>query len=335
MQKGSRLGLFLFILNFNVLTMRVFIFPYLYQEFGVMSYLYILIMIFSLGVLFLVIPKRVYEFDFTEKYKNSRFKLFYNVLLIIKVILTIYIASLIIKEIDYISYNIFYFIVGITISALLVSRLKNSEIIEISTWIVMIAIVLYMLAFLHTVDFDTSLIRVFDFKLPKFALYLLIIMIYCDNLLLLLTNKERYQFKKSTIILPIILQFIFLSFELFQLIFSVGETFFLDYEWVGFVSLSFQDVSDYIGNLDFVYLYICTMASVLNTSYVLSTIRHSLNKAKLSFDIIVFILVIGGCYGLIFVPLGITLKILFYISILGGVLIFWIGREYIHARKAR
>jgi hypothetical protein len=292
-------------------------------------------MILILTILFLLIPKRIYEYDFNQRYKNSKFKHVYNALIIFKAIITIFIGSSIIKEVDYVSYNIYYFIVGFLFVSLLVSRLRNSEIIELSTWLVIVAILLYLLAFLHMVPFDISLLRVFKFEVPDISFYLLTLLIYSDNLLILLANKEKYKVKKKSIIFPIVLQFMFLSFELFQIIFSAGEILFLDFEWVGFISLSFQKVSDYIGNLDFVYLYISSMAIVINSSFMISTVRHSYNKANLMLDIIVGVLGIAGCYGLTLLSLRVNLAIMLFISIAGGILILWLGKEYIYARKTR
>ena len=77
------------------------------------------------------------------------------------------------------------------------------------------------------------------------------------------------------------------------------------------------------------------MATVLNTSFMLSTVRHSYNKTGVVFDIVVGILGIIGCYGLSLLPLDTTLAILLFVSILGVVLILWMGKEYLYARKAR
>ena len=322
-------------MNFNTLTLRAFVFPYFYREYGAMSYLYILFLIMALTIMFIFIPQKMYQQDYTKSYQNSSFKYLYNTILVLKVILKIYVASSIIKKIDYIPYNIFYFIVGILLVSIIISRLKNSDIIELSTWFVIFGIVLYFLAFLHTVPFDLSIMRVFEFKNPSLAVYLFILLIYSDNILIFLTNKERYVFNKKTIILSVILQFVFFSFELYQMIFSAGEILFKDYEWIGFISLSFQKVSDYIGNLDFVYLYIVTMSSVLNSAFILSTIRNSFKKNSIMLDVSFVVLALVGCILLSLLSIKSTLTIFIIVAASGGILIIWLGKEYRNARKNR
>lgn len=336
LRQTSKISLFLFLLNYNYIFLRLIIFPYMYVEYSYMAYLYIAIIIVILLLLFLFIPKVVYKTNLNEKYKNSKFKHIYNIILLLKNILYIYIGSLLIQRIDYDMLSIYYFIIAISITVLLVSRLKSNDVIELSTLFVMAAIGIYMLAFLHMVDVDFSGLRSFKFKLPNVPFYLILLSIFSDNLLVLLTDKTNMKFNKSTIILPLITQFIFMMFEIYQMLLSAGDKLFLDYEFIGFISLSFQTTSNYIGNLNFVYLYILTMATIINTSFSFSIIKESYNlKKNIIVDIFLLIIMISSMLLINNLDFSFIVNILLYVSSFGIILFIWLIKEIYNVRKTK
>jgi hypothetical protein len=301
-----------------------------------MSYLYIGIIILILGLLFIFIPKYLYKTNINAKYNNSKFKYIYNIILLIKTILSIYIGAFLIQRIDYDMSSIYYFVIGIVIAIILISKMKSNDIIELSTWFVIMAIFIYMLAFLHMVDIDFSGLKSFVLKLPNISLYLMIISIFTDNLLILLTDKSRLKFNKSTLILPIVTQFIYMMFELYQMLLSAGDKLFLDYEFIGFVSLSFQKTSNYIGNLDFVYLFIITMATIINCSFNVSLIRNSYEfKKNILGDIFLLIIFVGSIIAINKLSFSFIVNSLLYVSSLGILLLIWLLKEVYHARKVK
>ena len=286
LRQTSKISFFLFVLNYNYLILRLIVFPYLYKEYSYMSYIYIGIIIFVLLIIFLIMPKFIYKNNLIDKYDKSKFKNIYNIIILFKTILMIYLGSYIIYNLDYDMYSIYYFLILVTIVSIFISRLKSNEIIELSTWFVITAILIYMLAFLHLVNIDMTSLKIFDIKLPNVSYYLIILSVFSDNILLLLTDKTNVNFDKKSIILPLITQFIFMMFELYQMLLSAGDILFNDYEFIGFITLSFKTTSNYIGNLDFVYLFIITMSIVINSAFNFSIIRHSYNtKYKILIEI--------------------------------------------------
>jgi hypothetical protein len=201
---------------------------------------------------------------------------------------------------------------------------------------VVAAIGIYMLGFFHMVPIDFSNLKVFNFKLPNINFYLIMLSILSDNLLVLLTNKSNTKINKGTIIVPLITQFIFMMFEIYQMLLSSGDKLFIDYEFIGFVSLSFQTTSNFVGNLDFVYLFIITMAVVINSSYILSIVRHSYKKEKsIIFDILMIITIISASIFISKLDFSNIVNILLYVSLAGIILLFWFIKENHNARKIK
>jgi hypothetical protein len=214
--------------------------------------------------------------------------------------------------------------------------MKSNDIVELSTLFVFAAIVIYMLAFFHMVDIDFSGLRIFNFKLPNFSIYLILLSVFSDNLIILLTDKTNLKFNKRTIIIPLVTQFLFLMFELYQMLLSAGDKLFLDYEFIGFISLSFQTTSNYIGNLDFVYLYIITMATIINGSFNMSIIRESYNvKKPIIVDFLLLILMISSIVFINVLDFSLVVNILLYVSSLGIILLIWLMKEAYNARKVK
>jgi hypothetical protein len=301
-----------------------------------MSYLYVAIIIGIFILVFLLIPKKIYTTNFIEKYNNSKFKNAFNIVLLLKVVLSIYTGALLIQQLNYDMFSIYYFIGGIALIVMMISRMKNGEIIELSTWFVVAAIAIYMLAFLHIVPLDFSHLKSFDFQFPNFQFYLIILSIILDNLLVLLSDKKELKFNKFSIVIPLITQFIFMIFELYQMLLASGDKLFLDYEYIGFVSLSFQKTSNYIGNLSFVYLFIITMATVINSSYILSFVRHSYKKGKnILFDIFIIILIVASTIFINKLKFNNLVEVLMYVSLFGIILIFWLLKEAYCVRKVK
>ena len=160
--------------------------------------------------------------------------------------------------------------------------------------------------------------------------------IFSDNLLVLLTDKTNMKFNKSTIILPLITQFIFMMFEIYQMLLSAGDKLFLDYEFIGFISLSFQTTSNYIGNLNFVYLYILTMATIINTSFSFSIIKESYNlKKNIIVDIFLLIIMISSMLLINNLDFSFIVNILLYVSSFGIILFIWLIKEIYNVRKTK
>jgi hypothetical protein len=214
--------------------------------------------------------------------------------------------------------------------------MKNENIIELSTWFIIAAICIYMLALLHIVPFDFSYLKQFNIRLPNFNFYLIVFSIISDNLLILLSDKSKLKFNKSTIILPLVTQFIFMMFEIYQMLLSAGDKLFLDYEFIGFISLSFQTTSNYIGNLNFVYLYILTMATIINTSFSFSIIKESYNfKKNIIVDIFLLIIMISSMLLINNLDFSFIVNILLYVSSFGIILFIWLIKEIYNVRKTK
>lgn len=299
-----------------------------------MTYLYVGIIIVIFILFYMLIPKFIYKHNLLENYNKSKFKNAFNIVLLLKVILSIYIGSLLIQQLNYDMYSIYYFIVGISITVIIVSRMKNENIIELSTWFIIAAICIYMLALLHIVPFDFSYLKQFNIRLPNLNFYLIVISIISDNLLILLSDKSKLKFNKSTIILPLVTQFIFMMFEIYQMLLASGDKLFFDYDFIGFVSLSFQTTSNYIGNLQFVYLFIITMATVINSSYILSFIRHSYKiKKNLLFDLVILSIIILSIIFINKLNFNSVVDIFMYVSLCGFILLIWLLKETYRVRK--
>lgn len=332
LKKISRVSLFFFIFNYYYLFLRIFLFPYLYKEYGVSAYMIILLIILVTIIFLLIIPKRIYKMNTGNKVQKSVFKYIYNILILIRVGVTIYVTSLILHDNFFTGNNNILLAFGLVIGIICVSKLLNHEIIDISTFFYMFGLLVTLLSFFDIIELDFSLLKSSNLKMPDISFYYILFSYLADLVILVVTNEEKKDFNKINLIIPIVFSFILVFIEYYLLILVCGDTLFKDYISIGFLSLSIQKVSVLVGNVSFLYMYLIIISTVFKESYLLSSFR--INNKRL------FSILEGIClFGIIIilnqlqVSLNVGLKILMYILLGGYIIVPWFIKEIVNARK--
>ena len=155
-----------------------------------------------------------------------------------------------------------------------------------------------------------------------------VLFIICDNFKMLI-NKNSLSVRKSTFVLPVVLSLLLCMVEYGLLIMTVGDKALVDISYIGFLELSFMPVTKYIGDFNFVYIYLLLICCVFKNGFNLSLIKNSLSLNKNVFNlIIVFVLTFCSIIILNSIEISMLYPYLFLIVLL-NINIFWmIGKCY-------
>ncbi|MBQ9124246.1 MAG: oligosaccharide repeat unit polymerase [Acholeplasmatales bacterium] len=272
----SMVSLFFFILSYNYIWLRTTLFPHFYNTYGVNGIFYILFIAMVIGLFFLILPKALYKIEYKE-YEKSKYKNFLNAILFIRIALGIAIVGVILYTLFFYDYPLIMSIIGIVLVILIISNSKPSDIIQISTLFGIIGLLLYFFYLYQFIELDFSLIS-FDFKLDNYILYILLAALIFDNLIYLITDKEKLKITKKTVIIGIMISFLLLLFEYSFLTLSSGDELFKNSPLSGFQALSIEPITRFNGNFDYIYIVLIITSIVFKMSYFLSIIKNSIKS---------------------------------------------------------
>ncbi len=335
--KQSRLCLFLFLLIYNYIFLRSIVFPYCYKEYGYNG-IWIIICVLALVILlFLVLPKKIYNSSYLATYNKSKIKIPINIILLMRIILGISIASITLYELFF--YKSLYYLIPLAfiIVIFIISKLKPKEIIELSTLFSLVIMLLYALYIYDFIELDFYLIKKsFNLSFSWIAI-LFSVCLFLDNLLILLTNELNDKPKKLVMIGGISLAMIAMLFEYLLLILSSGNHIFINERYIGYLTLMIEPVSRYNGNFDYIYILFLGCGVIFKFSYFFSIIRQSVNIELNWFKMIIFIALFFLLCLLIYMLyefINIYLTVIIILLILGFFVLFWILKECYYAKKA-
>lgn len=335
----SKISLFLFILVFNYISLRVIIFPYLYNAYGAMGIYYLLMICFGIITFFLFLPKKVYEMDYRRSYQNSRFKYFFNFCLILRIMIGLTVSTYIIQNQFFNEHPFLIIFIGFLVVISIISTLKPGEVIQISTLFSVVVLISYFYYAFKFINLDFGLMaRNLSFKFD----IMLFILPYClifDNLVYFLTSQKEVGLSRKPITLAISVSCLILLFEYMNLTLSSGGVLFSGDYMVGFKALTIESVSRYNGNFRYIYILMLGISSVFKFSYFLSLIKNSVNikRKKLLYVIFIVIMIVLGAFTPMLISNAETFLSYFIITafMLGGILVVWIFKEVYHAKKAK
>lgn len=275
-KKISMVSLFFFILSYNYIWLRTTIFPHFYNTYGVNGIFYILIIAMVIGLFFLILPKAFYKIEYKE-YEKSKYKFFLNAILFIRIALGIAVIGVILYTLFFYDYPLILSFIGIVLVILIISNSKPSDIIQISTLFGIVGIFLYVFYLYQVINLDFSLLS-FEFKLDNYVLYILLATLIFDNLIYLITDKDKLKITKKTVIVGIIFSFLLLLFEYAFLTLSSGDKLFRNSPLSGFQALSIEPITRFNGNFDYIYIVLILTSIVFKMSYFLSIINNSIKS---------------------------------------------------------
>lgn len=334
MTKLSKVGFFLFVLNFNYLWLRIIVFNYFYNNFGNMGLIYGLILTAIVLVLICVIPKKIINTDFKNSYNKSIFKYLYGFIIFIETVVGLSIVVYMLHKIFISDSN---YLILLSLLCLCIGFISNNQvkdIMEISTLFSIIGYGLFFISLIYFPSIDYSLLLPIKYDNP-IVLILFSLMIFGDNLKILI-NKENIKINKWLFVIPIIIAILLFCLEYFILIGNAGTIIFKDIYWVGFICLSLEQVTKYIGNFDFIYIYLILVCSIfkfsLNMNLFRETIKNKSNIINLGIGIILFI-----CCLLIyrFIKINDLISLSPYIISASIIILLWFLKECYFVRRIK
>lgn len=329
MPKLSKISFFLFTSVYNYIYLRSIIFPFFYNNYGNMGLYYTGIIIVGIALLYLLTPLK-----FIVNYNKSSFKYFYNIILLIEASLGISFCVYLLSKI-FISKGNFYIMLGCIIFVIgILSSNKPKDVINISTLFIIVGYLVLFLTLFFYPDLDFSLILPIK-KNNILSITFFIVLLYLDNLKLLI-YKEELNFSKSNFILAILFAITLFGIEYLILLTNSGDTYFKGLNWLGFISLSIEPITKYLGNFDFAYVFYIIVSCVFKYGYNLSLVKESIKNNR-AINAVVYIILFILC---IVWYRYIRFDELYFRITMGAVLISisllaWFIKEYIYARKAK
>lgn len=335
MTKLSKVSFFLFVSVYNYIWLRIILFDYVYNHLGSMGLFGIILLIVVILLFFLLMPKKLLAKNYAESFKKSYFKYFYFIILILECIFGIAFCSNLLVNIFIRGSNPFVIVLFICMVIAILSKVKPSEVMEISTLFNILGYFLLFISLSLFPNLDWTVLLPFKsisyIYLPVFA-----VMLLADNFSLLIC-KDNQRFTKLNFIMGIFTALFFVALEYLMLICSAGAEFFKGINVVGFICLSIQPLTKYLGNFEFAYIYFILISCIFKYSFNISVIRNSLSLKPLGMTILFFILLsVLVLTSLFFIPINDKMNwMIGSLLMVSFVMIFWFIKECYFVRKPK
>lgn len=335
MSKLSKVSFFLFVSAYNYIWFRIIIFNSLYNRVGNMGFLYTIILAVLMLLFFSILPKKLINKDYRERFNKSYFKFLYSTILLLESIFSISFCAYLLSKVFIPKANFLIIITGIILAILILSKFSPKDVIELSTLFNIAGYSILLFSFIFLPNLDLSVLLPFqsiNWLIILFFLWLII----SDNLTLIL-NKKDISFNKLNFILGIFIAVFFLALEYFLLICIAGVDFFKDINWVGFICFSIEPVSRYIGSFDFAYIFYILVSCIFKYAYNTSLVRDSINISSKAFSFIIALTFLSlGILSYYTIPMDNQLLMIACILIsLSGMVLFWMLKECYFVRTTK
>ena len=329
--RTSKASLFLFIVFYNFLSLRLFVFPYFYDTYGINGNMYIGIILTIVSILFMIIPKKVFNYNIFNLYIKSKFKYFYNMIIFLRIILFIIILSYIIHEMFYKNIMPIFLIIGLLIPIIILSKLKPYEVIEIYTFFGILSLLFYSIYISNFTNVDVfMLFRNFEFKPNLFMIILFSLIIFFDNLLLILS--DNVSLTKNNMLLSLGICGMIFSFEYILFSLTAGDILYKGKLFSGLMVFSISPISRFNGTFDFVYIFILTTSSIFKNAYMLSLTSYTNNSKNIYYSAICIISILCfACYFLFFNYINKLIFTMMIVLMLSGIFSIWLMWRYRNA----
>ncbi|MGM9970821.1 MAG: hypothetical protein ACI35W_00230 [Anaeroplasmataceae bacterium] len=290
------ISLFIAIIFHNYIIFKYYFMKNIYQVYGHMSYLFIIfVIVFSFLVSLSLNNSKVN--NITNLVKRKWYIKYTLVLyLIISNIIVGTMSIRILQNNFFSSYKILPFIITLFITVFFISNIKAVGSINILTIPASIYFIFFIITNIVNIDIkDFSLLLPFEMiDIPPINLIIASILLVIDNYIFYFLGSDfNKPFKASKVFLANLIWLSMVLIELINMTVLAGESFLYDYPYIGFLSYSVQQTFKYIGNFDFIYIYLITMFSTFKLT-LNNTIMKSLISNKHS--IVSFILIILAVY---------------------------------------
>ena len=285
----SFFSLFLYIIASPYLLFTYFYMPLLIQNNHNMAYIIPFILIFISSIIVFLLPKKIAEINYMRLLKKSfSAKIAYVLFLIVSSIINLFIACRVLSELFFYQHHYIIFVIILIISILILSRNKTNILINASTILLLIGLILGFVPY-----FLTGKVKDYSFLLPMNSSSIWESLLYGLFFILeslsfcLYFSKVNKRFSKLSLMIAILIMMSFFSLELLHIIVLAGTSYFNKMEFLGYLTFFVQDAITYVGNMGFIYLYLIPVIGIMKCSIQLSTLGDILNlKRNVLLDII-------------------------------------------------
>lgn len=309
----SKVSFFLFVFFYNYIWIRMFIFPFMYDNYQNMGFWYILIIMLICLLLFLI-PKGKYN------YNESYFKYIYNTILIVEsilgIVLTTYFLEGFVNELNFISV-----IIGICLVIIVISNMKTSSIIDMSTLFFIVCLLLIIFSFIYFIPLDVSFL--FPIKAFDIGVVLVGIFLVLDNLSFMLIDRNDFKVTGSNLFVPIVCSILLFGFEYFMVLGSSGDVLFKGIDNLGFVVMLIKPVAKYVGNFDFVYIVCLLLIIVFKLGFNMSIVKNSFDNNIIK-KCVNYMLILGCLLIEFFIGRESFGGVIYWINMLKFILVIWV-----------
>ena len=267
MYKLSKVSFFIFTFFYNYLWLRILLVRYLYNDFKESGWLILLIIIVMISFILIILPKKILNFNYLHFLDIMPIKVIYTLLNILEVGMLIGFGVNVLSKEFIIESNPFIMILVVSICIMLIGKLKHFEIINLSTLFYLFGVVLIVFSLFFVTNINKEVYDLFIVNNSNFLSAILLGLIIVINNFKIILNKEGLYFKKNVFIIAVIFSLLFLLIEYGLLIIRAGGILFKDINHVGFLCLSFMPVTRYLGDFNFIYIYLIIISLVFKSGF--------------------------------------------------------------------
>ncbi len=297
----SKFSLFLFTVSNNYVLVQFLIMPLIFRQVGNSFIIYILLMLALSFIINLILNNKKLKTNMLNKSINNKLVRFSLIIyFIIKIVLIATISSIVLSIGFYQNTKIIYFLVPLIIAGVYISKIRDVGVVNISTILILLSWpILFLSYFLHNNLKDFSLLLPLNFSITGVKWYHSFLFLYLilDNYTFLLTNDNaKEKSGKSLILLTNICMFFIILLNWVNLTTFVGDIFLRDYKLLGFMGYAIHSTYKYLGNLDFLYVYMITVYAILRIGFMSNYFRvlcKFKNTSKSNILIIIIILALA------------------------------------------
>ncbi len=281
----SKFSLFMFLVFNNYIMFKYFFIPQMFKYYNNMVYIILLIMLGFSYIIYKIVPSKIDDNILNNKIVKSTLILYFCLNGLVTIIFTIRILLNLFP--DYSSYSIFCII--LILACIYLSTISACDICSLFTFYGLI----YLVFLIFIIFSDIKLLN-YSNLLPvnlkefnnNYLMYLLLFFSLIDTYVYLFVFKES---DKSTFFIASIVWLLIMFLEVCNAI-MIGGSYFFDYEFSGLLSHAILQTFKFLGNMNFMLVYIVTLSGLFKLSLFLRVLKDVVksNKVVYVYSLILF-----------------------------------------------
>lgn len=290
MYRLSKISLVIFTLFYNYLWLRILFVYYLYNNNHFNGWMLAFILLVIVSIILIIIPSKIFNYNYIVTLNKTRFKLIYQLINIFEIAILVNYCSYLLSDKLIPNGNnfiiMFIFVVGI----MFVGKLKSYEIINLSTNYYLLGIILIIFSLFLGVNFNKEIYDLFVLDINNSLSVIGVGLIVIMNNFKIIIDKNGLYFNKKNYVLGVVLGMTTSLIEYGILLIKSGHIMFSGIDNVGFLCLSFMPVTRYLGDLNFIYIYLIIVSLVFRCGFDISNLNK--NKFYYLFGMLIIVICI-------------------------------------------